>query len=183
MIRISFTEIERREGESRRESERLAVKKCLEKLGMPETLEHHSNGAPYIAGHPEISISVSHSARLCAVAAGDMNDGKFGIDIEDAGRPQLAKVSERILSEEELREANILPDGMAKAWTAKEALYKASGNEKTDFIRDIKLSLPGFRKATVYPKAESYNLNFERYSENQLFCLACQCNNYEIKTL
>ena len=116
---------------------------------------HFANGAPFLYGDT-CRISITHTRHFLAVASlprtPEATLGEFsprtamGIDAERLDREQVLKVRERFLSPAELElveadsvEANI------KAWTAKEALYKAAMTEGLDFRKDIRIiSLPEF---------------------------------------
>lgn len=116
---------------------------------------HFANGAPFLYGDT-CRISITHTGRFLAVASlprtPEATLGEFstrtamGIDAERLDREQVLKVRDRYLSEEELAmisaestEANV------KAWTAKEAMYKAAMTEGLDFRRDIRIiELPEF---------------------------------------
>lgn len=176
MIRYAITEIKRSADESRRSAEQRAVAECLVRLGIECGIGHRENGAPFLTGCRETSISVSHSRKFAAVAIGDSNE-KIGIDIEDSTRPQLAKVANRFLSALELEVLSVQPDGLAKAWTAKEAVYKAGDTPGVDFSRDIELSLPALEKAFLRPRGSTYSLSFYSVEPHHLFCLATECNN------
>lgn len=81
---------------------------------------HHPDGAPYVEGHPEVHISVSHSTRLAVLAVAPV---PVGVDIEEP-RTALRRVAARFLTEAEL-EVYAAPADLLRAWTLKEAAFKA----------------------------------------------------------
>lgn len=134
---------------------------------------HFPNGAPFLFGLTA-RISVTHTGHLLAVATlpktPEADLSRFntrtalGIDAESLDRTQVLKVRDKFLSDSEKEivgaddlEANII------AWTAKEALYKATLTEGLDFRNaivieslpqiDRKMNLPG-APAPVIGKAK-----------------------------
>lgn len=176
MIRIAFADIMPEEGVSRRDRETAAVRECLATLGIIDEIEHTEDGAPYFKKNRDLRISVSHSRLTAVVAVGEEKDGAFGIDIEEAGRNQLAKVASRFLSEDELAVAVKVENGLAKAWTAKEAIFKAISCRNVDFRRDIEL-VEDFTEGLFKVKNGRFELGYENLDRNQIFCIASQCNN------
>lgn len=183
MIKIRAIEIVRKSDQTRREAEIAAVRLCLTSLGINEIPEHNDHGAPYLAGNPDVRISITHSKDWAAVAMGETKDGLFGIDIETIKRPQLEKVAARVLSAMEIKIAESLKHGLTKAWTAKEAVYKAVLDYKTDFRKDICLCAPDFSMAEYKPTHRTLSLKYIEVGTTDLFCLASQCNNFEFITL
>lgn len=109
-------------------------------------IRHNADGAPELEGSDE-AISISHSRTHIAIALGGA--APLGIDIETP-RAQLRAVAPRVLSADELRVYGTAPDGLLRAWTLKEALYKAALTPGLDFRRDICLPLDLTKKeATV----------------------------------
>lgn len=118
-----------------------------------QELDHTAQGAPLLVGSQQ-RVSVSHTEGLLVVATlprtPEASLTEFsqrtamGIDCERADRTQVLRVRERFLSEDELQlvpaddvEKNII------AWTAKEALLKASLRPDIDIRRGLRiLSLP-----------------------------------------
>ena len=120
-------------------------------------IEHFDNGAPYIEGYPG-RISLTHTDHFFAVATlpktpevplDSFNPrSAMGIDAEPLNRSQVLKVRDKFLSE---AEKEIIPEddliANIKAWTSKEALYKASFFKGLDFKTDIRISkLPALEK-------------------------------------
>lgn len=175
--------IRRLEGQTRRQAEQETVRNCLTSLGCSYTMAHRPDGSPYLVGVEGLEISVSHSKILAAVLVFRSCEGMFGIDVEDADRKQLARVTPRILNEVELAAAELIDDGFAKAWTAKEAVFKAARQPAVDFARDIRLEGPDFRRATFVPQGWSFDLTYSYPGDRQLCCIASKCNNLQENTL
>lgn len=133
---------------------------------------HYPDGAPFVTGHCEIPISLSHSASTCLLAVS--KGGKaIGADIESP-RPQLARVSPRFLTGDELSRLAMESDGKAslnfllKCWTAKEAVYKAA--------RTPGLSLTDISTNTDFSQAEAdgrhYDLAYHLADTGETICIA-----------
>ena len=122
----------------RREAEREAVQRLVRHVfGDDARPGHRDSGAPFVEGSAlHISISHSRSAACLAVAA----DGAPGVDIEEP-REQLRRVAPRVLSAEELDVYGRSMTLLLRAWTLKEALYKAALTPGLDFRSDIALPL------------------------------------------
>ena len=104
----------------RREAERAATAALAASLfGQGSQVEHTPQGAPRVAGR---RVSIAHSAAHAAMAY--HHTAVIGIDIESP-RPQLERVKSRFLNADELRAFGTNPDMLLRAWTAKEAVYKA----------------------------------------------------------
>lgn len=130
-----------------REAEREAVGRLIaEAFGDEAKLYHRPNGSPAvdIAG---VEISISH-CRTCAVLA--VADRPVGVDVE-TDRAQLLRVAGRVMSAEEV---GYYSGSLVKAWTLKEALYKAALTPGLDFRRDIRLPLTPDADAIVMTPAE-----------------------------
>ena len=133
--------------QNRREREKEAVLRLLTAVfGTSATLRHKADGAPYIddSAHPGIHISISHSTTHALLAVAHH---VIGVDI-DHQRPTLQRVATRFLSPaEQAFVGDDLPT-LLKAWTAKEAIFKASALHPADFAAQIDLS-PILDAATV----------------------------------
>lgn len=169
MIKVELCPIVRRDGDSRRSAEQSAVRTALKALGIDAPLAHYPTGAPYLPSYPGLSVSVSHSLTTAAVGISD--DRTIGIDIEST-RPQLVRVAGRFLSADELAEASSLPDGLLRAWTAKEAIYKAAGKTGVDFARDIKLLPPDFTRANFVPDGQEFAITYRTLPDTQILAVA-----------
>ena len=114
---------------SRREAEKAATARLVTALFGPGAgISHNPDGAPQLmlpdsATAPEISIS--HSIRTVALAVGRAGS-PIGIDI-DQPRQQLVRVARRFLAPEETAIHGASEENLLRAWTAKEAAFKAAG--------------------------------------------------------
>lgn len=92
---------------------------------------HTPEGIPFLevqggGDDPLPSISVSHSRSLVAVAVAP-SGCPVGVDAETTGRDrQLRRVAPRFLSGAQLPRWSADPAMLLRAWTLKEALYKAA---------------------------------------------------------
>ena len=137
-ITLLIAPIDRHEGDNRPDAERRAVSRLISyAFGPSACLAHRPSGAPYIIGS-DVSVSVSHSRGYAAVAYSSA--AIVGVDIEEP-RQQLARVAPRVFSDEELALYSS-PELLLRAWTLKEALYKAALTPGLDFRKDIRLPLP-----------------------------------------
>ena len=113
--------------------ERDAVGRLIRRLcGEDARLAHTAAGAPYLLGSP-LNISISHSRNFAALAWS--HACSFGIDIEEPRPDQLNRVATRFLSDDELSYYSSIPDGLLKAWTLKEASFKALQSGPLDLRR------------------------------------------------
>lgn len=72
------------------------------------------------------AISITHSRDLVAVAVAPAGC-HVGVDAENTGRDrQLRRVASRFLSPDQLPHWGATPESLLRAWTIKEALYKAA---------------------------------------------------------
>ncbi|MDE6484729.1 MAG: 4'-phosphopantetheinyl transferase superfamily protein [Duncaniella sp.] len=112
-------------GESRAANERNATLALLREIFGNEVLySHKPSGAPLIiSAGKEHLVSISHSASTVAIAVADAEEA-LGVDVETY-RVQLERVQSRYLSDAE-SELFTAPVDKLKAWTAKEAVYKAA---------------------------------------------------------
>lgn len=122
-----------------------AVAVASELLQRPVTIDHHADGAPFIADYRG-SLSISHSRSTVAVAIDPSRT--IGIDIEERERahrmPQLAP---RVLTTTEIA-TYAGAEELLRAWTLKEAAYKAA-RAGVDFLHDIHLPCDGSLRITA----------------------------------
>lgn len=115
-----------------REAERNAVRLLMQKAaghGKPQTLSHMPSGKPYIEGKATTAISITHCHGLAAMALNQAGHN-VGIDAESASRnAQLQRVAGKFLSHAQAAIWGNDCNALLRAWTIKEALYKASGIE------------------------------------------------------
>lgn len=124
---------------TRRQAESAAVRTLVDAvIGPDKAIVHNADGAPAIDGS-ERAISISHSRDYACIAVGDSKT-HIGIDIEQQ-RQQLRRVAPRVLSSEEIEVYAVSDAMLLRAWTMKEALYKAALTPGLDFRRDIRLPL------------------------------------------
>lgn len=108
------------------------------------TIGHRPDGAPVLENAPRpLAISISHSRRVVAMAIATSDDiHSIGIDTETPDRAQqLQRIAPRFLSPHQLK-SNDNATELLRAWTIKEALYKAAGIPGWA-LRDIPLPPPG----------------------------------------
>lgn len=95
-------------------------------FGADAELSHEADGRPLVE-NSSCMISLSHSKTHLAMAVS--HKIKVGIDIESVS-PRLDRVKHKFLSEDELRQ---LPSkdltSLALCWSAKEAIYKVTGEK------------------------------------------------------
>lgn len=109
---------------SRRQAERQAVGRLLRHVfGNGAQLSHDESGAPSVDTYPG-HISISHTPRLAFLAVDPFCP--IGIDAE-LWRYTLPKLAPRFMSRRELAVYGATPELMLRAWTTKEAAFKALG--------------------------------------------------------
>lgn len=139
-IRLAICEIVPSDaGRRLREKESVS---CLTRflLGPDITIDHSPDGKPFVSASPDFQspeISISHSRNYAAVAIAPPHC-RTGIDIEDTDRlSQFSRLASRVLNDKEIEKYSSAPDGLLKAWTLKEAAFKASHLHPVDFLHDI----------------------------------------------
>ena len=124
--------------ETRRDAERRTVAALVrEAFGAGAAISHDASGAPRLSDS-DISLSVSHSRNYACIAFSRRR--AVGVDIEEP-RDQLRRVAPRVLSDEEMSVYSCSDSLLLRAWTLKEALYKAALTPGLDFRADIRLPL------------------------------------------
>lgn len=119
-------------------TERAAVNSLAKAaFGPSAQLAHDPLGAPFIEGF-EGHISVSHGAGYALLAID--REHRIGIDCE-AYRPQLQRVASKFLSPGELPVHAASPRALLRAWTIKEAIFKALGDPTLTISQ---ISLPAY---------------------------------------
>lgn len=167
---------------SRRDREQEAVGTLIAEVFGPDTiLAHTPEGAPFIVGHPDTKISISHSGSVCLLAVGQspyINKSPYiniGVDIESPRR-QLLKVATRFLSAGEKRLADAAPDEdtllqiLLKLWTVKEAVYKAALTPGLP-LAEITVA-PTFTAATA--RGNEFSITFHPLPDGQQIAVACK---------
>jgi 4'-phosphopantetheinyl transferase len=119
-----------------------------------ERCGHPTHGRPRVAGHDEISFSVSHSgaAALVALAIGGVT---VGVDLE-ARRPRarLPELARRIMTPEQFDawqplEPDARLDDFLRVWTAKEAYLKAIGLGIVTRLAEVPVAPDGWHIAPL----------------------------------
>ncbi len=109
---------------NRREAERQAVDRLLRHVfGDGVQLSHDEAGAPSVDTCPG-HISISHTPRLAFLAVDPICP--IGIDAE-LWRNSMPELAPRFMSQRELAVYGATPELMLRAWTTKEAAFKALG--------------------------------------------------------
>ena len=133
-IAIHIAAIDPLPGESRREAERRTIATITGTVLPGAAIGHRADGSPVLQGI-DAQISISHSRRYAALAIWP-GGPRFGIDIEQ-WRPTLRRVIPKFLSDDETAEWSADDALLLRAWTLKEALYKAAGIPGVDFARQV----------------------------------------------
>lgn len=131
-------------GSQHRRAEYLAWRSIVRReLGADTEIYYSENGAPRLRNRKE-HIGVSHSADFVAVI---ISDKPCAVDIERLSRnfsgaaSRYITAAERGLSDDRRLEAVL--------WCAKETLYKYSGRQGLDFLRDLCIELVDFESGIV----------------------------------
>lgn len=97
-------------------------------------------GKPFIPGHPERHISISHSGVRAAVA---ISGTPVGIDLQ-IDTPKVERIAPKFLSGSEASSirTNSGSQGIQLAWSAKEAMFKLYGKGQVDFRKHLGVRLP-----------------------------------------
>lgn len=168
-IDICYSPIEQESGADRRSRETATVAMITGHLLGPEAeIRHNADGSPFLADGTGRSISVSHSMWFAAVAVSDR--GSVGIDIE-AWRDQLLRVAPRVLSPREQQHYCSTPMLLLKAWTMKEAVYKAAGIRGLDFADGITLPVPCTDHPEVRVGNDLFPCTFISVDSDNILCV------------
>ena len=146
--------------------------------------QHNHCGAPFVADATgnvlPVAISISHSRTIGAICTAPQNS-LIGVDVEEE-RPQLQRVARRVMTAAEYEYYSALPHGLLRAWTMKEALYKASrtalGSE-VDCTKQLALPQPGRKAHVLRPDGTilAYFDTFEhRLTDHALITIVKQIN-------
>lgn len=146
----------------RRQCESTAVRQILGQCAVG----HKPSGAPYLIDNPLVNISISHCRHLVAVALDQ--ERKVGIDIEEPREQQLERVISHILSDDERHIFDVNTPLRLRAWTLKEAAFKAADLPDIDYRRDIRIS--SFNSGIVSVRNQDYKI--AECAEKLLFGIA-----------
>ena len=125
----------------------------------PWDLRKDDRNRPYF-DQSDYHISLSHSFPY--VAAVISYKKRVGIDLERFGR-QVEKIGPRFLSAEEWnRWQNSHPD-LTKAWTCKEAVYKAMGVPGLAFQQDIQLPSFASNPFEIHLRDKKITISMEEF--------------------
>lgn len=148
---------------SRREAEKAATARLITSLfGTGTIIAHSHDGAPRLilpgtaTAAPEISIS--HSLHTVALAVGRARR-PIGVDIE-LPRQQLVRVAARFLAPEEIPIHAVGAENLLRAWTAKEAVFKAAGIAGLT-LADIRLDATASR--ALIPSSPSVEIRLSHF--------------------
>lgn len=121
---ISLCRREATDRGGRREAERRAVGRLLRHVfGDGVQLCHDEAGAPSVDIYPG-HISISHTPRLAFLAVDPLHP--IGIDAE-LWRDTLPALAPRFMNQREMAVYGASPELLLRAWTTKEAAFKALG--------------------------------------------------------
>ena len=173
---IAIEEIYGAEEKSAKVWKLFALQIFSEAEGDYREIAHLDNGAPILDGIPQ-RISVSHTSHCLVVASlpktpdidlGSVNPRTaLGIDLEKADRTQVLKIRDKFLCDDELKSLPQIEDiekaraedveQYILAWTCKEAIYKATMGEASDWKHDYRiLLLPKIATNISEATAEKY---------------------------
>lgn len=130
-------------GKTAHEMQHEAVKKLVEIL-FPATrgeYNHYPWGAPYLPAYPDVTLTVSHTRGLVAVAADKV---PIGVDIEQVSS-RTVNVLPRVAHKSEISVLEMCDNKDAAytmAWTGKEAVFKALPEGEVDFSQHIIINFP-----------------------------------------
>lgn len=127
-------------------------------------LWQNDRGRPYLK-HSDWHISITHSYPF--VAAICSKDLSIGIDLERFGR-NIQKIGARFLSENEWKRWQNSEINLTKAWTCKEAIYKAMNVPGLSFQNEIILPEFGQIPAMVSVKGKENEISWEIFDQFSL---------------
>ncbi len=141
-ITLLIAPIIRGDSLGRREAESRVVESLVRQaFGPGAVIVHNADGVPSVEAHGGdhvASLSVSHSRDYACIAFSARRT--VGVDVEQP-RDQLRRVAPRVLSYGEMNVYGLSDALLLRAWTLKEALYKAALTPGLDFRADIRLPL------------------------------------------
>lgn len=136
---------------NRRACEKAAIQRLMDfAAGTNTEILHRPDGSPYPAPPCHLHISISHSRHIAALLWSESQG--YGIDIEEARQEQLSRIAARVMSQDEMESFS---DNLLKAWTLKEAAFKAAGLPVAD-LREFNInefpyiSVRGLKQKCIY---------------------------------
>ncbi len=118
-------------------SSRLTIRYLVEEIGGEYLgIIKDKHNKPYLKDI-NYHLSISHSFPYAAAIIHKVNP--VGIDIE-MPRDKIRRISQRFLSDIELKAANENIDALSIYWSAKETLYKIYGKKKLIFRQNIRVN-------------------------------------------
>ena len=113
-----------------------------------------ASGRPIVAGHPELSVSLSHSGEMTLVAIGE--GCRVGVDVEVVRDRGIAALPKHALTAVERRELERRKAAWLQTllsyWTRKEAILKAAGVGLAVEPNLIELPPPGSTHVVALPE-------------------------------
>lgn len=111
------------------------------------------HGKPYLAGHPAVHFSLSHSGRWAACA---VDARPVGVDLEEVG-PARLPVARRSFAAEDYQYLQGLPERerdllFAALWTAKESVLKWAGDGLSGGLGEVAV-----KRRHLCPSAAQYH--------------------------
>ena len=152
---------------TRRKKEWLAIRLILKHSGCSDTsISYNDINQPMINHSKYQHISISHSKKLAGVLFHKSKPA--GLDIESTDR-DLKKIAHKYMSNDELKIASTLDNGLTLFWCIKEAIYKVAGVPGIHFstqIKVTKIARPNiFAKFHSKERIKDYKLNFLSYKD------------------
>ncbi|MDD4820619.1 MAG: 4'-phosphopantetheinyl transferase superfamily protein [Flavobacteriales bacterium] len=121
----------------RRRCEILASRLLMYRMGISDTdLYYDKNGKPFL--HSGRYISISHTSHVVCVA---VSDYPIGIDIQKISKKLQYVMSRFVRPKEKKEEREMSLIRMSIIWSAKEALFKITGDSKL-YLIDFVVRLP-----------------------------------------
>lgn len=133
-------------GNKRRRDEGAAWRGVLRRLTGCGSTAYTSAGAPCIPGSG-LHISVSHTTALAAVI---VSENRCAIDIELKSRNFSRAASRYITPAESLAVSGYGDLGPGVVWCAKETLFKFSGQQHADLLKDIIITGTASAQNTIF---------------------------------
>lgn len=147
----------------------MAARNILKDWDLNDKIICDENGKPHFS-KASLFVSISHCENK---AAAIVSENKCGVDVETYTN-KAERISKRFLSDEE--KGNCLhQDDYTIYWMAKEAIYKAFGENEITFKRDIFVQNISFEENNdttcgigsikKKQKKEEYNLYFKKFAD------------------